>query len=286
MAVARTLSDGTPMPIPMQAVYAACDRFEVDQLMARLASLVANFPPSGVVIDRFVCQDPDLRQRLLKTASRFLSTDADIDFRRLADVAAAADPKDLAYWATILVIDKMHNTVFRGSGYLSHQITRAAVALAYAMRSLARLQRGDEDQAFLFGLINRIGVPVLYEYSPHRYASCIASLPGTTIQLIDAERGATGTDHIAVLAAICERFHFPDWIGRAIHPQALSTPLRKSAAFASLFIHQQGYDMGMANKAPEINEKMIRGVGIFPEDMEVLVSELGESMQAFPNFAV
>lgn len=102
--------------------------------------------------------------------------------------------------------------IFSGndSGELTHaQLWKHAIATALAARALAKGMGGNEDQAFIAGLLHNIGRQVLIDYDPLRYREVLSWSSAHDVELSIAEAAVLGLDHKVVGRAALARWKFP-----------------------------------------------------------------------------
>lgn len=102
--------------------------------------------------------------------------------------------------------------IFSGkdSEELTHaQLWKHAIATALAARALAKGMGGNEDQAFIAGLLHNIGRQVLIDYDPLRYREVLSWSSAHDVELSIAEAAVLGLDHKVVGRAALARWKFP-----------------------------------------------------------------------------
>lgn len=96
---------------------------------------------------------------------------------------------------------------------------RASLVTTVAARSLARLARSPfEDEAFLCGLLSRIGELVLEQCMPDRWQEVMVRGTGVTPP-IDLQRELLGVDHAEIGARLLEAWELPAAICQAVRWQ-------------------------------------------------------------------
>ncbi len=105
---------------------------------------------------------------------------------------------------------------------------RHSVATALAARSLARVLRASEDEAFVAGLLHDIGRLVLAS-SYQEYAQVVATARRDDCPLIDSERALLGVDHAQVGEALACQWRFSPAIQAAVAGHHAPPPEHDSA---------------------------------------------------------
>ncbi|MCB9833503.1 MAG: GGDEF domain-containing protein [Planctomycetes bacterium] len=173
----------------------------------------------GVGIDDLaavISRDPALSAKLLKLSNSSL-------FRRGAEVLTL----DRATMVLGLKTVKLMALSFSLAGTLPRDATNGncfnyqaywmqSLTMAVAGRSLAQLVRSrNYDEAFMCGLLARIGQLTMAECTPDSYGEVVEFCAGSQ-PTADIERRFLGYDHVTVGAALLERWEMPAQIWRSI----------------------------------------------------------------------
>ncbi|MFI4940363.1 MAG: HDOD domain-containing protein [Burkholderiales bacterium] len=97
-----------------------------------------------------------------------------------------------------------------------HGFWRHSIATALCARSLARLLKANQDNAFMVGLLHDIGRLVLATRLPQYYENVLAYRGAQDCYAIEAERAVLGIDHAMVGQALAEHWKFPVLLQQAI----------------------------------------------------------------------
>ncbi|MBL8087301.1 MAG: HDOD domain-containing protein [Chthonomonas sp.] len=257
---------------------------DLDHLIHRLVGVVNHYVPSPVVLDRFVCVDPALKLKLLNSVREFVIEDPRRPFESAADIIEIYGDRHVAELTVIMLVDQIHSSVFKGSGYLSRELTKHAVASAATMRWLAKRHGEDEDQWFLYGMCWRIGIPVLCNYDAGTYAKCVSNLMGTGVQLHAAELSMFRLNHRQVTHAIFGERAFPEFMIAAADPDSIPSRLKRHAAFASHAAHKLGFDMGLATVANPILPHHLQQAEIDVSDLGLIRSAVLDAVSDFQRY--
>ena len=107
---------------------------------------------------------------------------------------------------------------------LNHtEFWKHAIATAVAAKAIARNCGGNEDQAFIGGLLHNIGRLVLATYSPSRYQEVLKWRSQHDGDLVAAEIHILGIDHKVAGSAVLAHWKFPASI-----VETLNTPGKNS----------------------------------------------------------
>jgi len=93
-----------------------------------------------------------------------------------------------------------------------------AIATALAAKAIARSRGGNEDQAFIGGLLHNIGRLVLATYSPSRYQEVLKWRSQHDEDLVVAEIHVLGIDHKVAGREILAHWKLPASIVETLHP--------------------------------------------------------------------
>jgi HD-like signal output (HDOD) protein len=284
-AMPQPHDDYKPTP-PRQAVIAAQNNAALDHLLTRLSGVLGHYPPSPVVLDRFICSDPKLKERILRAVHQFATPDREHPLDTIADCMEVMSDSVVTEIAMVMILDQINAEVFKGSGFLSREMTKHAVATAAVLKWLAQRQGTDADIAFIHGMLYRIGIPVLCNWNPLNYAQAIAKIPGTSVQLVDAERSIMTIDHFMAGTEMAIVYEFPHWFQEELDPTRLPTPTRRNVAFASTVAHKLGYDMGLANRGPDLTPKMLQAAKMEQDELPELRHYVMRAVRDFNSYHV
>ncbi len=81
------------------------------------------------------------------------------------------------------------------------------------------LETCSADEAFVGGLMSRIGCPAIFQKDPEAYKAIVAGIDEAERPLFEAEREQFGTDHAEVSAAILAEWQLPDHMIEAVRCQ-------------------------------------------------------------------
>lgn len=259
----------------------------LDNLYGRLSGLAKHFPPSPVILDRFISQDGELKSMVIEGVKTLYPMAREERMATIREAMDYCEPAIMSEMAAIMIVEQIFSETFKGSGYLSYEMTKHCVAVAESTRFIMKRQGGDPDHAFLFGLMFRLGVPILATFSSEAYAKCIAHLPGSAGLIEDIERGGFhGHNQFDVLYEAARTQDFPDWFTVAFSPQALSSPLLRAGILSCRIAHKAGFDMGLANVASELLPRELNSAKISFEDLDDLTHEMKGQVEFFQSFTI
>lgn len=120
---------------------------------------------------------------------------------------------------------------------------RHSLVTTVAARSLARLSKcAYEDEAFVCGLLSRIGELVLAESMPGRWADVMARSGGVAPDL-DIQREVLGFDHTEVAALLLQSWDLPEVIWKSVRYHGTPDDVPKEAPKA---VHELARILNMA----------------------------------------
>jgi hypothetical protein len=271
---------------PATMVRAAQKSLDLDRLYGRLVGMITHYPPSSVVLDRFVCVDPDLHAMVVDTAKVFIQEDPRNPITTTEQCIEALGATRVAEMTMIILIDQVFSEVFRGSGYLSREMTKHAVGVATLMKFLCERHEENPDRAWLFGICFRLGIPIMGQAAPEAYARCFSRLPGSQIQLHNAEKAVFGFDHRDVLHEMAKAYHFPEWFVEASDPDGLPIFLKACAPISSHITHKLGYDMGLATGSNHLRPRHIEIAKIDSDELSTVRTLVLEAVQEVQRYAI
>ncbi|MCA9322423.1 MAG: HDOD domain-containing protein, partial [Planctomycetes bacterium] len=163
-----------------------------------------------------IARDPVLAAKILKLSNSSL-------FRRGEDVTTLDRAMMVLGLKTVKLMalsfslaSSLPQASNSGSGFDLQAYWRASLTLAVAARALGVLTRSrNSDEAFLCGLLARIGQLALSEAMPERYRAVIEQSPDN-LPDADLERRHLDFDHHDVGAALLESWGMPAMISQAI----------------------------------------------------------------------
>jgi len=276
--------DGGSARLEAQIVHSAQLNETLDRLMGRLSGVVRHYPPSPVVLDRFVCCDADLKKNLLDSVREFVEEDPRNPFESSVDVLTVWGQIEVAELTLVLLLDQIHSSVFPGSGYLSRELTKHAYATAVGMKWFAERNGTDLNEAFAYGLLCRIGICALAAAEPSEYARCIMNLPGTQVQLQAIERSILGTNQFLVGHEYATAYQWPEWMLEAMDHSGPPNDLRSMSFFCSHVAHKLGFDMGLATTANPILPRHLRGLDLVIEELPMMRAAILKEVEKFLRF--
>lgn len=269
-----------------EVVRQAMENSRIEHTIIRLGSLAGHYPPSPVVLNRIICADHELSEHVNEAVKVFHPPTMDEPMRNTMSCIDVMGVNDVAEITATLLLKQLFDEVFPGSGYLSHAMVKHCVGMAAAMRFIAKQTGLDQHQAYVCGLLSRIGVAVLAAASPTSYAKCVAVLPGSTSAIEDVERGGfQGVNHFDIGTTIAYEYEFPVWFSQCQAQETIPTPLRKIMMVSSRLVNRMNLDMGLANRLSEPNARDLQTIKFDPENMDDLHRDVEQSIDFFNCFS-
>jgi len=163
------------------------------------------------------------------------------------------------------------------SGLDLDKFWRHSIATALAARSLARVLRVSEDEAFTAGLLHDIGRLVLAS-SYREYAEVIELAHNDDCSLVEAEREVLGVDHALVGEALARQWRFSPEIQSAVAGHHMpSVDIKGSLAglvhLADIFSHALDLAGDASELVPAPCVSTWRRFGLEPQQCEAVFAE-------------
>jgi two-component system, cell cycle response regulator len=181
-----------------------------------------------------LARDPVLAAKLLRLANSSLFRRGD-PVTTLTDAAVRLGLKTVKLMAlSFSLADAIPAGASKGADPTGYW--RSSLVTTVASRSFARLSKSAyEDEAFLCGLLSRIGELVLEECIPERWNAVLVRGAGM-VPSPEVQREVLGFDHTEVGARLLQSWNLPDLIWQAVRWQASpqSIPAGTSAAVCEL----------------------------------------------------
>ncbi len=183
-------------------------------------------------VARVVSQDPALASRILRVANSPLYARR----RRSENIRQAVTQLGLNGTMTLALgfsLVGSLRTLAGGSMNYALYWRRSLMSATCAQVLGNLLGRRDQEELFLAGLLQDIGMLALDKFMPDLYRD-IAGDPGDHRLLLDAERAVLGVDHSAVGAWLLDRWHLPKRLQHAVfgsHEPSHAAPLESDAEF-------------------------------------------------------
>lgn len=269
-----------------EVVQQAMENPKIEQIVVRLASLSGHYPPSPVLLNRLICADHDLADHVTEAVKQFHPPSMNEPMRTTMACIEAMGVNDVAEITATLLLKHLFDAVFPGSGYLSHAMVKHCVGMGATMRYLAKDAGADPLQAYLCGLLSRLGIPILAAAAPTSYAKCVAVLPGSNSAIEDVERGGfQGINHYDVGTTIAYEYEFPVWYNQCQSQEIIPTMLRKIMLVSSRYVNRFGLDMGLANRLPDPSPRDLQAIKFDPENLDQLRAEVDQCIDFFNCFS-
>lgn len=209
----------------------------------RLLALCAD-PTVGVgEITAVIETDPSMATRMIRLANTVqFGAGISVTNIQAAAVRLGTDKiKSVALAFEIAdVASRNGSDTFDFETYWQGCVMRGCIARAMAMNFHSRIA----GEAFLVGLLQDIGMPVLAKYGGPAYAALIEQAGGCQLRLATLESQAFGFNHIHVVARMFQRWNMPAILAGAIGRHHVRPPMRH-ATDPSLRLWQIAYVVGL-----------------------------------------
>jgi len=172
----------------------------------------------------------------------------------------------------------------KGYGLDSGVLWRHSLAVAVGSKLLAaRKCPGLEQDAFVAGLLHDAGMIMLDPYIFEKKGAFDEIVSDGSYTFLQAERMVLGTDHPEVGAEIFGEWGLPRTLMKSVanhHRPVLSGgPLGYVVHLADIMARRCGYGIGVDDMLYTADNKAMEFVGLEEEELTVLQSEIGESVE-------
>ena len=176
-------------------------------------------------------------------------------------------------------------------GFDTKEFWRYSINCAIATEHIARLAGYPQpEDAFMAGMMNKIGLVVMSQYWPDELAKVIAAAARHGALLLEAEKRMLGYDHYAIGAALLDRWNLPEAISDVCRhiaaPGGSSTPLCWAAHLANIMVRALCLGSPGDNAIPRLAPQTLARLGLKPEQLPTLLRqllELSEKSKSFIN---
>lgn len=283
MALPNAIS-GRADEVAKLVISKAQDIESLNSYLRRIAGMINHFPPSPAVIDRLVASDPRLRKRLMDSLKSYVHEDRRNPFVQLVQFSDHFEDIEIAEMTLVLVIDELHRSVFKGSGYLAGELSKHAVACAAATKYMAQKNNLPSQHGFVAGLIYRLGIPLIASYDSSSFGRCVAHLPGSPVSIESMEQSMLNTDHHLVSYEFSYVYNLVDWLLEIYRPDVTVNLIKKFLPFAGGLAYRLGYDLGMGNR-PEHPTLDQLGAFSVPIDEDDIRAKMRSAVDEFLRLA-
>lgn len=233
-------------------------------------------------LGNLICQDQSLTAKVLR-----LANSAYYGFpRRIGTVSQAIVILGFNTIRSLVMAASVHQVLSREvEGYSLGQgeLWRHSIGVAMGARLLSKRTRLEvPEQAFIAGLLHDIGKVVLSHYVRTEYDS-ILKLVANGIPFMEAEKQVLGFDHAAIGAKVAEKWNLPSDLVQAIAGH--HTPESGQGGNLTALVHvadamclMMGLGLGGDGLLYPLREEALQKLGLTPEVLEEVMSELGDSM--------
>ena len=177
----------------------------------------------------------------------------------------------------------------KGSGFNYPGFWTRSLNTAVAARELALLSSfGDEEEAFLIGLLQDIGVMVIAQCVPRTYLSLLGNGKYELAPSIRTEKEHLGIDHVDVAKVLFDQWelptslripvlyhHAPDKAERIDSRMLLSIRIQYLAGFIGELLYESACSDSFLSKVKDI---AARDLNIHPRELELLMYRVDRNM--------
>ncbi|MEM6513297.1 MAG: HDOD domain-containing protein [Pseudomonadota bacterium] len=250
--------------------------------IARAVMAAADNPETSADdIEKLVSSDAVLAARVLKVVnSSFYGMPGEVGSIHQAVVMLGLNAvKNIAIAASL-------GKLFRGTSihesFDARELWQHSTAVACASRMLAKQVGVDPEQAFLCGMLHKVGFVVAMQFAPEQLGRVIDRLfEPSAPPLLSIEAELLGATHEEFGRAFCAQWQFPKILQEAIgshhDPSGLSGETRTLAAIicVSNFLSDAagvGFIGSSSGEMPP--PSMLEELGVSDADIELIVAEL------------
>ncbi len=266
-------------------VEAALDRINDIATLPEIARAVMaaadNPETSADDVEQLVSSDAVLAARVLKVVnSSFYGMPGEVGSIHQAVVMLGLNAvKNIAIAASL-------GKLFRGTSihdfFDARELWQHSTAVACASRMLAKQVGVDPEQAFLAGMLHKVGLVVEMQFAPEKLSQVIDRLfEPNAGRLLDIEAEIIGATHEQFGRAFCQKWQFPvvlqDAIGAHHDPKVLDGEARRLAVIicVSNFLSDAagvGYIGTVNGEMPP--PTLLEELGVTDDDIQGVIAEL------------
>ncbi len=234
---------GVEGPASIDSVLASAAFSSPPKVALRLLKLCGGSPASAVEIAAVIETDAALATRLIRVANT-IHYGAGIPVTNIQAATVRLGTDKIRSVALAFEIAATSSRVGRESfdveSHWQDCLIRGCMARAIAMNCDSKIA----GEAFLVGLLQDMGVPVLAEHGGAVYASLVEQAAGCQLRLATLESQAFGFNHIHLVARMMQRWFMPAPLAGAIGRHHSRPPMQRQVD-PSLRLWQIAYVVGL-----------------------------------------
>lgn len=253
------------------------------EVTARIVQVVEDPKATAHDMHEIVRTDPALAAKILKVVnSAFYGLPSQIaSLDRAILMLGLSAVKNIALAASLSRLFKADAV---SEQFAARDLWRHCIAVGVCARLLGqRTCWAQSDEAFVAGLVHDLGLIVAQQLFPDCLNDIAERCYNTPQDFCAVERELLGADHQAVGQAIAARWKFPPGLQAVIshHHRPLELPVEFQRMAATIFVAdalccraQHGF--WLSGQTQEINEAVLKVVGIEAEQLDSVLDELPE----------
>lgn len=162
---------------------------------------------------------------------------------------------------------------------------RHTIATAIVSRQLARrLKAGQEDDAFVGGILHDVGKLVLDQCLPEEFRKILAYVQDNNVSMVEAEREVFGATHTEIGEYLLEKWKLPNSLIEVVALHHTPANIRSNPQLVSL-VHlgdhlSRRFQVGNGGDplVPEVHQFVFSELGFTGDDLEAMVPQLQEEL--------
>lgn len=164
---------------------------------------------------------------------------------------------------------------------------RHTIATAVLSRQLARrLKIGQEDDAFVGGILHDVGKLVLDQCLPNDFRKILAYIQDNDVSMLEAEREVFGATHTEIGEYLLEKWRLPNSLIEVVALHHTPANIRSNPQLVSL-VHigdhlSRRFQVGNGGDrlVPPVHEFVFNELGFTAEDLEAMAPQLKEELES------
>lgn len=189
---------------------------------------------------------------------------------------------------SVFMASQCHSLV---PGFDTKEFWRYSINCAVATEHIAKMTGYPQpEDAFMAGMMNKIGLVVMSQYWPDELATVVAAAASKGVLLLDVENELLGYDHYSIGAALMDRWNLPEEISdvcrHIANPIESDAPLCWAAHLANVLVRALCLGSPGDNAIPRLAPETLDKLGLKPEQLPDILRqllELSEKSKSFLN---
>ncbi len=255
------------------------------QVLSKLEKLLQNPKTSAAEVNSLISSDQVVTAKILKLVnSAFYGFPGQIStvthaivilgFKAVKSIALSASVFDM-------FLEDKGRSGFSRKGFWEHSIGVAVITRVIARK----VQYGEEEEAFVAGLIHDIGKVVLDHYSHEDLIACTDCMEKENLLFIEAEKKTLGFTHEDIGAWLSEHWQLPEQLKDAISYHH-NPPMAKSAFKLTAMVHLgnilcQSLGIGLleGKRMPRLNPEAWKILELNTEDISEIMNDIDKELE-------